>query len=138
MTLRRRARASPPDTTAAAVACIARRANGADRYSRSAPFACRIMMNCYRYRAPLQSGRSTQGGRLVSTLPRKLRLLASEVPICRSLLINRTQQNEHLQDAFRPQIEMLAHQLLNLFIADHTGAESCHHHRCRLGNADCV
>src|SRR5450830_96622 len=86
----------------------------------------------------LESGCSAQGGCLVSTLPREFRLFATKVAVSCRLLVDRTQQIEHLHDALRTQIEMLLHQLRQLFIADLASTKGRHHDRSRLGDTDGV
>src|SRR3954452_22057825 len=43
---------------------------------------------------------------LIGVFPGELRLVASEMPVRRSLAVDRTQQVERVDDALRPQIEM--------------------------------
>ena len=52
--------------------------------------------------------------------------------------VNRAQQVEHLDDAFRAQVEMFANQGNQFFFADFAGAESIDGNRSRFGNADGV
>src|SRR5436190_11312004 len=48
---------------------------------------------------------------LVGGFPGEFRLVAAEMTVGRRLPIDRTQQVEHPDDAFRPQIEMREHEL---------------------------
>jgi type VI secretion system secreted protein Hcp len=69
-----------------------------------------------RYR-DLQARGRAQRGRLVGSLPGELRLFAAEVAVGGGLLVDRTQQVEHLDDALRTQVEVLGHQRRQLVVA---------------------
>src|SRR5580692_3796791 len=49
-------------------------------------------------------------GGLVRGFPREFRLFTTEVAVSSGLLVDRTQQIEHLDDALRTQIEMALHE----------------------------
>ena len=86
----------------------------------------------------LQPRRRPQRRGLVRALPRELRLIAPEVAVRSGLLVDRAQQIEHLDDAFRAQVEVLAHQLGNGVVADLAGAFGVHGDVHRLGDANRV
>src|SRR6266849_1539357 len=69
-------------------------------------------------RAPLDSRLRGKSHRLVGRLPGELRLVAAEVAVGGGFLVDGTQQIEHLDDALRAQVEMLLHQLGELFVGD--------------------
>src|SRR5688500_4580477 len=73
-------------------------------------------------------------------LPRvgHLRGCAAKVPVSRGGAIHRVHQVEHLDDAVGPQVEMRAHQGLELVLCDAGGAETLHADRGRLRDADRV
>src|SRR5690348_18215828 len=52
--------------------------------------------------------------------------LAAEVAIGRRGLVDRMDQVQHLDDAVGPEVEVLAHQLFDLVVADLAGAEGRH------------
>ena len=79
-----------------------------------------------------------QCGCFVGALPSKFRLLAAEVAVGGGFAVNRAQQVEHLDDAFRAQVEMFANQGDQFFFADFASAESIDGNRSRFGNADGV
>ena len=64
--------------------------------------------------------------------------LAAEVAVGGGLLVHGVDQVQHLDDAVRAQVEMLADQLLDLVVADLAGAESGDRNRRRLGHANGV
>src|SRR5207342_2135097 len=64
--------------------------------------------------------------------------LAAEVAVARGHLVHRVDQVEHLDDAVRAQVEVLADQLLDLVVGDLAGAEGGDRDRGRLGDADRV
>src|SRR5574340_1053116 len=68
--------------------------------------------------AGLQPCIRTERGCFVSTFPLELWLFTAEVTISRGLLVDRTQQVEHLHDAFRAQVEMALHQFGDLLVGD--------------------
>src|SRR5690606_8794802 len=64
--------------------------------------------------------------------------LAAEVAVGRGGLVHRVDQVEHLDDAVRTQVEVLADQLLDHLVADLAGAEGGDRNAGRLGHADGV
>src|SRR3546814_7104326 len=60
--------------------------------------------------------------RLVGGFPRELGFGTAEMAIGRRLGINGPQQVEHVDDALGAQVEVLAHQLGDLFVGDDAGA----------------
>src|SRR5688572_5094575 len=72
---------------------------------------------------------------LVRRFPGEFRLVAPEVAVGRGLLVDRPQQVEHLDDALRPQVEVLAHQLRELLVGELAGAVRVDHDAGRLRDA---
>jgi len=70
----------------------------------------------------LKSCGCAQCGSLVRLFPGELGLLAAEVAVGGSLLVDRAQQVEHLDDALGPQVEVLQHQLRDLLVGEHARA----------------
>src|SRR4249919_2951785 len=64
--------------------------------------------------------------------------LAAEVAVRGGGLVHRVDQVEHLHDAVRTQVEVLADQLLDFVVGDLAGAEGGHRDRSRFGDADRV
>ena len=64
----------------------------------------------------LQTSRSAQDGGFVGFFPSELGLFAAEVTVSRCLGVNRAQQIQHLNDAFRTQIKVRFHQFGQLVI----------------------
>jgi hypothetical protein len=79
-----------------------------------------------------------QGSCLVGRFPGELGFVTAEVPVGSGLAVDRAQQIERLDDAFRTQVEVLADQFDDHFVADLAGAEGIDHQRHRPGNADGV
>src|SRR5262249_31298029 len=75
---------------------------------------------------------------LVGRLPGELGLLASKVPVRSSLLVDRTTQVQRFNNAFRRELEVLAHKVLNLRLRKLARSERIHEHAYRIGNADRV
>src|SRR5258708_20904473 len=61
---------------------------------------------------------------------------AAEVAVSRCLLVNRTAQIKRLDDRFRREREILAHELGDFFFGNRGGAERVHHYRDGLCNPD--
>src|SRR3954453_21885598 len=68
---------------------------------------------------------------LVGVLPGELRLVAAEVAVGRGLAIDRAQQVERMDDAFRPQVEMFLDERRNFFVRDTSRSECLHQHADR-------
>ena len=54
----------------------------------------------------LQPCRRPQHRCLIRRFPRELRLITSEVPVCRRFFVDRAHQVQHVDDALRTQVEM--------------------------------
>src|SRR5690606_28753851 len=80
--------------------------------------------------------RFPQDVRLVGALPREVRELAAEVSVRGGLLVDRAHEVEHLGDAPRAQVEVLAHELADFLVGDVAGAEGVDGDAGRLGDAD--
>src|SRR5580765_4152901 len=65
----------------------------------------------------------------IGALPGELRLGAAEVPVGRGLLVDGSQQIEHLAQTIGCQVEMLADELRQALARQAAGAESLHHDR---------
>src|ERR1043165_7736055 len=85
-----------------------------------------------------EARRIAQGRSLVGALPRESGLGAAEVAVGCGLLIDRTQQVEHLDDALRTQVEVRAHELDDLAVRNATRAERIDVDRHRLADTDRV
>src|SRR5512137_1477607 len=70
----------------------------------------------------LQTCVRLQRSGLVGGLPGEVRLFAAEVAVSGGILVDRTQQVQHLDDALRAQIEMTFHQLSDLLVGNFAGA----------------
>src|SRR5256884_8588639 len=75
---------------------------------------------------------------LVGGFPGELGLFATEVAIGGGLLVDRAQQVEHLDDALRPQIEVLDDQRRERVVGHLPGALGRHHDAGGAGHADGV
>ena len=71
-------------------------------------------------------------------LPGKIDIRAAEVTVGSRLLVDRTAQIQHADDACRTKVKVLADDPDNLLILDPAGAEGIHVDRGRLGNTDRV
>src|SRR6185295_1565887 len=71
-----------------------------------------------RARAPLLLGVGLERCRLVGMLPGKFRLVAAEMAVGGGLEVDRPQQVERLDDALRPQVEVLFDELRDLVVGD--------------------
>src|ERR1035437_2365981 len=75
---------------------------------------------------------------LVRGLPCEVFVVAAKVSERRSLTVNRTPQIKVFDNGARRKLEVLAHQVLQLFAVDFTGAKGIDQHADRLGHADGV
>ena len=85
-----------------------------------------------------QSGVGAKLRCLVGVLPGEVGVAATEVAVGCGVAIDRSQQVQVLHDGFRAQVEMFGDQRFDFCVTNFTGAKSFHHHRHRLGNADCI
>src|SRR5262245_51706571 len=79
------------------------------------------------------------GGERLGTIglfPGELRLRAAEMAVRRRLLIDRAREIEHLAQAVRREIEVLAHDLCHALVRQTARAERLDHDRSGLGHAD--
>ena len=60
-----------------------------------------------------ETGGFTKRVRAVGALPREVAVLSAKVPICSGFCVNRPPQVEVAEDRCRPQVEVLAHELLD-------------------------
>src|SRR5690242_2568199 len=86
----------------------ARRALSADSIARIRGGAD---LRAHRLALAAHACRSAQRFDAVEVLPRELGLVAAEVTVRGRLRVDRTQQVEHADDAFRPQVEMFLHEV---------------------------
>lgn len=75
---------------------------------------------------------------LVGALPAEVVVVATEMPVGCRLGVDRPAQVEVAQDRGRPQVEVLAHEFLDLRDRELLGAERIHRDRDRMSDADRV
>src|SRR5687768_11458193 len=91
---------------------------------------------------PAKAGHYLEARRLakrvgaVCPLPREALFGAPEVSEGGGLSVNRPPQIEIVDDAFRRQLEVFAHEVGHLRVGDFPGAEGFDHDRDRIGDAD--
>src|SRR5438874_6412182 len=73
---------------------------------------------------------------LVGALPREVAILAAEVTVRRGIRVDRAPQVEIAEDRRRPQVEVLADELLDLRHRDRLGPERLHEDGHRMRDAD--
>src|SRR5581483_3663950 len=100
-----------------------------------APPVMRIDSDSCRLRKP--RSRAQRVG-LVGALPREVAVFAAEVAVRRGVRVDRPPQVEVAEDRRRPQVEVLAHERLDLRHGDRLGSERLHEDGHRMGDADRV
>src|ERR1019366_3069868 len=85
-----------------------------------------------------QTGLLAQGRGLVRSFPREVGVRTAEMPVGRSLPVNRTPQIQRLDNALRGQLEIGAHQIGNLAFVNLRGAKSIDQYANRLSYANGV
>ena len=85
-----------------------------------------------------EPGSFTQRVRAVGALPREVVVVPAEVAVCSGFRVDRTPQVEVAKDRRRTQVEMLAHERLDLRHGDRLRPERLDEHRERMRDADRV
>src|SRR3954469_11173182 len=130
---------SPPCTCAVRLSSTRTRFPDASRRSaRCEPMkpAPPVIRTCSDSRWLCETGGLTERIGLVGALPREVAVVAAEVAVRGGLRIDRAPQVEIAQDRGRPQVEVLAHELLDLRDGNRLRAERLDENRHRLRDAD--
>ena len=91
---------------------------------------CRSLENCLKICGQLFH--------LVQSLPGKIQIQSAEVPVGSCLLVDRSAQIQHFDDACRAQIEVRSDYFLDLCVGDMAGSKCIYQNGSGLCHADCI